>query len=157
MKQLNIMIAVALLTAALFLFVALLLFPQQAQVVLETGQEVLTKNNDFFTVNTTIILILCSFAIGASATYIFYNSEKTIKAEEKAVIGNLNAILPLLKEDEKKAVHLIKEKGEILQNDLVLKLGLSKVKTSRLISSLERKQLIVKSRHGMTNSIKLRH
>jgi uncharacterized membrane protein len=66
-------------------------------------------------------------------------------------------IIPLLRDDEKKTVRIIREQnGEILQNDLVLKLGLSKVRTTRILSSLERKEIITKQRHGITNSIKLK-
>jgi uncharacterized membrane protein len=42
------------------------------------------------------------------------------------------------------------------QNKLTLKLGLSKVKVTRLLCGLERKGLIAKERHGLTNMIKLK-
>ena len=47
-------------------------------------------------------------------------------------------------------------KGQMLQNALVLKTSLSKVKMTRVLASLERKKLIVKERHGLTNRIKLK-
>lgn len=65
-------------------------------------------------------------------------------------------VLPLLKSDEKKVLVALKEAGgEMLQNKLVLKLNLSKVKVTRLLSSLQTKNLIIKERNGLTNNIKL--
>jgi uncharacterized membrane protein len=106
--------------------------------------------------------------MGAAITYLFYNSETNTvfkKTEEhkeyethKQDNVNYDMIMPLLKDDERKAVHIIREhNGEVLQNELVLKLGHSKVRTTRILSSLERKQIIQRHRHGLTNSIKLKH
>jgi uncharacterized membrane protein len=67
-------------------------------------------------------------------------------------------LVSLLREDEKKAVRLVRDAGgQMLQNELVLKLGLSKVRTTRILASLERKQVVEKHRHGMTNRIVLKH
>jgi uncharacterized membrane protein len=44
----------------------------------------------------------------------------------------------------------------MLQNALVLKTGMTKVKMTRVLSSLERKGLVLKERHGLTNRIKLK-
>ena len=120
-----------------------------------------------------MILIICSSVIGAALTYLFYNSESSslfkkiedkdnkenkTEKDDKHRHVNYDMIIPLLRDDEKKAIHIIKEhNGEILQNELVLKLGHSKVRTTRILASLERKQLVIKQRHGMTNSIKLRY
>jgi uncharacterized membrane protein len=167
MKQLNVsfrtIIAVAVLISAIVVLILLLFRPQPIQIVLETGQEIASKSSDYFSVITVVVLLICSFLIGAAITYIFYNAEDK-KASNKEITREAgpsdmyNKIIFLLKEDEKKAVHIIKEhKGEILQNELVLKLGLSKVKTTRILSSLERKEIIERHRHGMTNKVKLKY
>ena len=65
-------------------------------------------------------------------------------------------VFPLLKEDERRVLIALKDSnGEMLQNQLVLRLDLSKVKVTRLLHSMEQKNLIVKDRNGLTNNIKL--
>ena len=172
MKQFKIWIAIALLIASISVLIIMLFNPQPIQIILETGQAITTKSPNYFTINTVILLSVCSFIMGLSITFLFYNSEnnkneqennnsetKEIKKENKESSHDINydRIIPLLRDDEKKAFHIIREHhGEILQNELVLKLDMSKVKTTRIIASLERKQIIHKQRHGMTNSIKLK-
>ena len=161
MKQFKIWIAIALLIASILILVVMLFSSQTIQIVLETGQAVTTRNSNYFTITTVMIFIIASFIVGASIMYLFYNSDykesSNIKSNED-IRNGYDIILPLLKDDEKKAVHIIKEhNGEMLQNQLVLRLGLSKVKITRLISGLERKGIIEKSRHGMTNNIKLKY
>ncbi len=167
MRRFTVLIAMVLLVASIVFLVYLLFNPQPIQIVLETGQEITTKSPDYFTITTAMILITCSFIIGASIMYLYYNADAATvitrhTASEHKVEGHTpgayDLIIPLLRDDEKKAVHIIKEHhGEMLQNELVLKLGISKVKTTRILASLERKQVITKHRHGMTNSIKLKH
>ena len=61
----------------------------------------------------------------------------------------------MLKHDERKVVLALRERsGEMLQNDLVRQLGFSKVKVTRVLSSLEQKSLVRKERHGLTNRIR---
>lgn len=168
MKQFKMIIAVVLLICSIVLTAYMLFTPQPIQIILETGQAVATQSSDYFTISTVIMLVLCAFIMGAAITYLFYNSENNLvfkKPEEhkehithKQSDVNYDMIIPLLKDDEKKAVHIIREhNGEMLQNELVLKLGQSKVRTTRILSSLERKQIIQRHRHGLTNSIKLKH
>jgi hypothetical protein len=155
MKQFKIWIAIVLLVASISVLVVMLFNPQPIQIILETGQEV-SSNSNYFTTGTVMLLIICSFIIGLAITYLFYNSENS-KIPSSKIIEGYDLIMPLLRDDEKKAVRAIREhNGEILQNELVLKLGLSKVKTTRILAGLERKQIIVKQRHGMTNSVKLK-
>ncbi|RJQ17219.1 hypothetical protein C4573_04170 [Candidatus Woesearchaeota archaeon] len=160
MRQFKILIAVALLIATLVILVMMLFNPQPLQIILETGQAVITQNPNYFTTGTVIILVLCTFVMGASITFLFYNTEKNPKQPgsiSSKTPEHYTTLLPLLRADERKAVHIIiDKKGEILQNELVLKLGFSKVKTTRILASLERKGIIDKQRHGLTNSIRLK-
>lgn len=167
MKQLNtqfrIIIAIVMLIASIVVLVLLLFRPQPIQIVLETGQEIASKSSDYFSIVSVVVLLICAFLMGAAITYLFYNSEdkKILGRTSKLEIGDsgvYDKIISLLKDNEKKTVHLIKEhKGEILQNELVLKLGLSKVKITRILASLERKQIIERHRHGMTNKVRLKY
>jgi len=170
MKQFTVIIAAVLLVSSIVLLVYMLFNPQPIQIILETGQEVTTKNPNYFTIGPVMILIICSFIIGASIMFLFYNADTTnalipntkLSRQQEHPIEHSHAsydiIMPLLRDDEKKAVRIIRDNnGEILQNELVLKLGQSKVKTTRILASLERKEIIVKQRHGLTNHIKLKH
>ena len=162
MKKFTIIIAMVLLLASLIVLVDKLFTPQPIQIVLESGQEITTQTANYFSLTETILLLICSFIIGTTATYLFYNSDTftAIKSIEKEVeslsVKNYDTILPLLKEEEKKVILLLQEsQGEILQNKLVLALNLPKVKVTRLLASLEKKNLIIKHRNGLTNNIKL--
>ena len=165
MKKISVMVCIIILIVSLVLLFDKLFTPQPIQIVLESGQEVTTQTSNYFSLTETILLIVCSFLIGTTATYLFYNAEqkpvlkvaqKTISLVPEAGHSKYETVLPLLKDEEKKVMIALKESnGEMLQNKLVVKLNLSKVKITRLISSLEQKNLIVKERNGLTNNIKL--
>ncbi len=168
-------IAIILLIASLILLVDKIFTPQPIQIVLQSGQEITTQGAEYFTLTEALLLIVCAFFIGATATYLFYNSDKemiknvviTETTSEPAIIpvslppmvvkDKYEDLLPLLKDDEKRAVLILRENnGQMLQNQLVLKLNESKVKVTRVIASLESKNLIEKERNGLTNNIKLK-
>jgi len=161
MNQFKIIIAIVILTTSIFLLFSQLFRPQPIQIILETGQEVTTQSSDYFTLYDVLLLITYSFLVGLTATYLFYNSDtneviKSLK-RNKGLEKSYEMIIPLLKGEEKKVFsEILNSNGEILQNSLVLKLRLSKVKITRILSGLENKQLIVKERHGLTNKIKLK-
>ncbi len=62
-----------------------------------------------------------------------------------------------LDKDEKKIVNLLVSEGKaVFQADLMEKLGISKVKTTRLLDKLEAKQIIERKRRGLTNIVVLK-
>jgi hypothetical protein len=61
----------------------------------------------------------------------------------------------ILQDDEKKLYLIVCEKKAILQSELVLESGLSKVKVSRLLQKLEHKSLLVRKPYGNTNKVML--
>jgi len=163
MKRFKIIIAIVLLVASIILLFSYLFNVQPLHITLETGQEIVTQNPDYFTLTTVILLIVCAFVIGATSAYLFYNADNinilAVKTDDRSddKIDDMKRLLPLLKHDERKVVSaLMENNGEMLQNALVLKLGLSKVKITRMLVSLQDKQIIIKERHGLTNKIKLK-
>lgn len=159
MKRFSTLIATVILIASIFLLFDKLFSPQPIQIILETGQEVNTQTSDYFTLNEVLLMLVCSFLIGTAAIYLFYNSdkEKIVRMFEPKKEEKYEVIIPLLKDDEKKVVlELRKNNGEIMQNSLVLSLGFSKVKITRILAGLERKNLIVKERYGFTNKIRMK-
>lgn len=155
MKQFKMIISAIILLASIIIFSINLLNTSPIQIILETGQEV-TASAEYFSIEKTLMLSITAFLIGVSITYLFYNSDKDafkiLKKEEGN--GNYDLIMPMLKDDEKKIVLLLKDnKGELLQNKIVQKLGISKVKTARIIFRLEKKCIVSKQRFGLTNKI----
>ncbi|MHC1756506.1 MAG: helix-turn-helix transcriptional regulator [Methanosarcina sp.] len=70
------------------------------------------------------------------------------KAEHKRKIAS-----DILEGDEKKIYLIVYEKKQILQSELVLESGLSKVKVSRLLQKLENKSLLLRKPYGNTNKV----
>lgn len=65
-------------------------------------------------------------------------------------------LVKLLDEDERRMYLEIRERGgELLQRDLVALGTFSKSKVTRVLDKLERKGLVVRERHGMTNRVRL--
>ncbi len=64
-----------------------------------------------------------------------------------------NMLMNLMSEDEKRVLSMVKAENGILQSDLVVKSGYSKVKMHRVLKKLENMDLIKRSRFGITNKI----
>jgi uncharacterized membrane protein len=159
MGRFKIILAVAILISSIVILFSKLFSPSPIQITLETGQEITTQNPQYFALSEVLLLVVSSFLIGGTATYLYYKSD--IKSKVSNIISNGNggnpAILKLLKPDERKVfVALHHARGEMLQNALVKKSGLSKVKVTRILSRLEKKGLIMRHRHGLTNKVKIK-
>jgi len=77
------------------------------------------------------------------------------KIKEKTKKKKLN--LEGLDKDEKKVIDLLLGEGKaVFQADLMEKLEIGKVKTTRLLDKLEAKQLIERKRRGMNNIVILK-
>jgi len=85
------------------------------------------------------------------------------KPKERIIIKNIKEKkkkldLTGLDKDEKKVIELLQiENGGMFQADLMEKLEIGKVKTTRLLDKLEAKQLIERKRRGMNNIVVLRN
>jgi uncharacterized membrane protein len=161
MKQFKIIISIVILVVSLFLLISQLFTPQPLRIILETGQEVVTQTSEYFSISQVLILVIASFLTGSTAIYLYFKSEtdEFLKSfiQKKSVENKYEMVIPLLKGDEKRVFQEIMDaKGEMLQNALVLKTGMTKVKMTRALASLEGKNLIAKERHGLTNRIKLK-
>jgi len=84
------------------------------------------------------------------------------KPEEKIVVKKIKEKkkkldLKGLEADEKRVVNLLlKEGNAMFQSDLMEKIGIGKVKTTRLLDKLEAKQLVERKRRGMNNIVVLK-
>jgi len=161
MEQYKVIMSIALLVASAAILFNQLLASQPIQIVLETGQVVDTQSSGYFSLLQALIIASASFLIGSTSIYLYFKSETE---EFLKSLGKKNdsdkryeMVLPLLRDEERTVFrHILDNRGEMLQNALVLKTSLSKVKMTRVLSSLERKNLVVKERHGLTNRIRLK-
>ena len=88
--------------------------------------------------------------LGGMGIYLLFSKEEKIINQKEYDLTKLN-------EMEKKIFHLVKESpGEIYQSEIVTKLELSKVQTTRILDKLERKGFIERKRRGMTNMVSLK-
>ena len=88
-----------------------------------------------------------------------YGIETDARREiRKNVDSTRNKVIDtVLTPDEKKIFNFIKEsKTGVLQSDIVVQTGFSKVKVHRILKSLENKEIIRRGRFGITNKVMLR-
>ncbi len=161
MKQFRVIMSVAVLVASVTVLMNQLLVSQPIQIILETGQEVVTQDSGYFSMVQVLIMVTAAFLMGSTAIYLYFRSEtdELLRAmgQKREYDRKYEAVVPLLSKDERMVFQeLLDNKGEVLQNALVLRTGLSKVRMTRVLASLERKKLIVKERHGLTNRIRLK-
>jgi uncharacterized membrane protein len=161
MNRFKIILSIVILIVSVLLLFSKLFSSQPITIILETGQEVNTLTSDYFSLTDALLLIASSFLIGSVTIYLFYNSDtkEVIKSfrKENGMKERYGMVIPLLRSDERNVFqNLVDSNGGMLQNALVLKTGMTKVKMTRVLSSLERKGLVLKERHGLTNRIKLK-
>ncbi|MBW2971693.1 hypothetical protein KY359_01530 [Candidatus Woesearchaeota archaeon] len=161
MKQFKLVMAMVVLVSAIVIMLVMLFSPQPVQITLESGREITTESLEYYTLAKVLLLVTSAFLMGALSVYLFYNADLkngflpgSGRAQSRA---SYSSVINLLKGDERRAfIAILESKGGILQNQLVLRLGLSKVKVTRVLSALEKKNLIIKERHGLTNKVRLK-
>lgn len=78
------------------------------------------------------------------------------ETDEPGSVDKLEVALRLLDENERKVVEaLVAEGGSILQKDISIDLGFSRVKTHRVVQSLVKRGLITAEEHFNTNKVTL--
>lgn len=119
-------------------------------------------------VQTNISILLMVLLAAAGVYLIFYSKEERIITKVMRVKEQLRPmkidkesyakIINQLNNEEKKVFeYILDAKGSILQSELVDKVGLTKVKVTRLLDRLEGRGLIERKRRGMTNVVILKH
>ena len=95
--------------------------------------------------------------VGLAIVLFFLSYNLITKKEKKPEVKKEFKIPENLSEEERSVIdELIKEDGVIFQSELVEKLGVPKVKVTRLLDKLEGKGLIERRRRGMTNAVILK-
>ncbi|MEM4625244.1 MAG: hypothetical protein QXJ28_00545 [Candidatus Pacearchaeota archaeon] len=81
---------------------------------------------------------------------------KNFSKEKEKINDGLNKLLKLIDEDERRIIEiLIKNRGEMTQSLISKESGFDKVKISRIISKMIKKEIVEKQKYGMTNKIVL--
>jgi len=60
---------------------------------------------------------------------------------------------PRLEGDERRIFEMVSRKGSMYQGDILKETGFSKVKVSRILDGLEKKELVERKRRGMANLV----
>lgn len=112
------------------------------------------------------LLLVITLIVGISLVYAYMSKyigvsrgmdTPSTASREEAFEGREELTLQLLPEDERAVYRrLLHEGGQVLQKDLHRMLSFSGPKLTRVLDRLERKELVVRERHGMTNRIRLR-
>ncbi len=158
-KNYTLLAAIVLILSIIIIVDRFMTMPS-IQIVLENGRAVPLEGASYFTLSDALILIICAWLGGMAFIYLF--TIATAGPAKSAVTERVKTkpeelALDILDGDEKIIFTEIVESGDgILQRDLVLKTGFSEAKVSRLLDKLERRQLIIRRRHGMGNMIMLK-
>jgi len=103
-----------------------------------------------------ILLIVGIVLITVKPKEKIVEKEKIVYREKKAKKKPIN--LNGLEKDEKEVVQLLQKEGNAMfQADLMERMEMGKVKTTRLLDKLEAKQLIERKRRGMNNIVVLKN
>jgi predicted transcriptional regulator len=102
-----------------------------------------------------ILVLLSLFGMFIGSLTYYFISEKYQKKIDR-IHKDVNLTLRFLEGEERAIVNsIISRKGKINQSDLVKDTGLSRVKISRSLMRLEQKDIIKKSKNGMTNMVEM--
>jgi uncharacterized membrane protein len=97
------------------------------------------------------------FYLGFSVVGILFYLSYTLVTKDNPKKKQIKIPDNLSKEEKQIIDEIIKQEGMIFQSELVEKLGISKVKVTRLLDKLEGRHLIERRRRGMTNAVILKH
>ena len=101
-----------------------------------------------------LVLALFVLALGLFLVYTYRDATAIVKEKH----GKHEQIAKTLEGDEQKIYStIVQEEGAIYQHDLVTKLGMSKVKVTRILDFLEARGLVERKRRGMSNLVVLKH
>ncbi len=146
-------LALIVMIGSIGLVVLLLILPFTMEHALEGAQLLLWG----------ALLLVVTLIIGISLAYTYISRYARVSGRERtgsgaAVVEESEGLtLQLLPEDERAVYRrVVHEGGQVLQKDLRQMLPFSAPKLTRVLDRLERKGLVVRERHGMTNRIRLR-
>jgi uncharacterized membrane protein len=112
--------------------------------------------------HTNIGIGIMVFIILIALYLIFFGKEEVVKEINSVKAKdfkkeNYVKVMSSMNDEEKRVIEkLIENQGTVFQSDLVDKLGIDKVKITRILDKLEGRSLIERRRRGMTNVVILK-
>ncbi len=155
----GILISVIVLIISVLLLIDRLLATGPVQLVLQDGTAVPIEGASYFSLNEVLFFIITAWLGGMSFLYIILFPRAEMVRESAGVPetkSTATLAANILDGDEKALFQKIIDNDGILQRELVLKIGFSEPKVSRLLDRLERRGLIVRQRDGMGNRVLIR-
>lgn len=158
-KVLVIVFVVLLVYLVSFLFLTPLLFPMSGA---SSMQDMMGHMMSFNAETTNWNLLALTLAVGAGliATLLLRKSSfpqatqplPSVQPQQKEM-DELKIIRKILSDDEKALVDEIRRAGKITQDSLRFRLGWSKAKVSRILTNLDKMNLIQRERVGKTYNV----
>lgn len=104
----------------------------------------------------SVLVAVIAAVIGVVAYNLLLPKINPTRISEAAPVNYRDAVLRLLKDDERQVVEALTESGgTAFQRDLQHVTGFSKVKTHRVIARLAERRLVEVTRTGKTNRIRI--
>ena len=149
-----------LFAVSVFALIGKLLGPTQIQIIIQGETPTVVGQVLSYTQVDVIMISISALILGISGFYLlfsdFIEAPKVLQTVESVDSLKLDAkfALRILDGDKRKVFsEIIEAGGEITQSDLPIRTGFSKVKITRILDYLEKKGLIVRKSHGMTNKV----
>ena len=149
-----------LFAVSVFALIGKLLGPTQIQIIIQGETPTVVGQVLSYTQVDVIVISISALILGISGFYLlfsdFIEAPKVLQTVESVDSLKLDAkfALRILDGDKRKVFsEVIEAGGEITQSDLPARTGFSKAKITRILDYLEKKGLIVRKSHGMTNKV----
>jgi uncharacterized membrane protein len=100
-----------------------------------------------------VLLVIAGATINSlSSSYVKRSANIEMRRKKKQIIAHITD--SMLTATERQVLEMVREaQNGILQSDIVIKTGYSKVKVHRILKSLEIKGLVHRGRFGITNKV----
>lgn len=135
---------------SLFLVFTIIISQIQNEVVviIDGEYQIIESIPSNYSLLSVLFIIFFTTLTTLSGFYFMNDMSKQFQLNSKQKVQ-----LQLLEKEEKEVYMFIIQEGSVLQKDIVLELGINKVKVTRILDKLERKGIIQRLSYGNTNKI----
>ena len=135
---------------SLFLVFTIIISQIQNEVVviIDGEHQIIESIPSNYSLLSVLFIIFFTILTTLSGFYFMNDMSKQFQLNSKQKVQ-----LQLLEKDEKEVYMFIIQEGSVLQKDIVLELGINKVKVTRILDKLERRGVIQRLSYGNTNKI----
>lgn len=146
--------ALTIFVLSLFLVFTIIFSQVQTEIIIEIDEEerIVQQIPSNYSLLSVILIIFLSVISSLSGVYFLSDISKSYALNSRQKVQ-----LQLLEKEEKEIYLFIIQEETVLQKDIVLELNISKVKVTRILDKLERKNLIQRLSYGNTNKIQVKN